>query len=180
MLNLRLGLLAIGCSNSAFWASWIITGIIISSFVSTLMYYCGLWYEFDVFVRAPFYAMFLVMFSTSLCYLSMATFLCTIMTNQQTAYTISYAVILVSVITTMALADVMWIYKIFFNLDMPEWTEYFKFLFELLPCFHYVKLFGDVARVTGFHLLLDKIVWVPGRDFVFEDMFREIGGTFIT
>jgi hypothetical protein len=81
MLNLRLGLHAIGCSNSAFWGSWLITGTAISALVSTLMYIFGYWYNFDVFVRAPFYAMFMVMFSCCFSYLSLATLLCTLMNN---------------------------------------------------------------------------------------------------
>jgi hypothetical protein len=82
MLNLRLGLMAIGCTNTAFWASWFITGIVVSAVTSSVMYLSGYLYNFDVFVMAPFYAMFLVMFSTCFCYISLAAFLCTLMNNQ--------------------------------------------------------------------------------------------------
>lgn len=95
-------------------------------------------------------------------------------------YTISYSLLLISVITTMALADAMVIYKIFFNLDMPEWTTYLRWVFELLPSFHFAKLYGDVARVTSNHLIPEHLLWVPGREFRTEDIFAEIHGVFFT
>lgn len=78
----------------------------------------------------------------------------------------------------MALADAMIIYKIFFNLDMPEWTAYLRFIFELLPSFHFSKLYGDIARVTSNHMKPDQLVWTPGRKFETEDLFREATGVF--
>lgn len=39
--NLRMGLLMMGCSNSAYWISWIITGIVFSAIMSILMYVVG-------------------------------------------------------------------------------------------------------------------------------------------
>lgn len=95
-------------------------------------------------------------------------------------YTISYSLLLISVIITMALADAMVIYKIFFNLDMPEWTMYLRWFFELLPCFHFAKLYGDVARVTSNHLIPEHLLWVPGREFRTEDIFTEVHGVFFT
>ena len=39
--NLRMGLLMMGCSNSAYWISWIITGVVFSAIMSILMYVVG-------------------------------------------------------------------------------------------------------------------------------------------
>ena len=80
----------------------------------------------------------------------------------------------------MALADAMVIYKIFFNLDMPEWTLYLRWIFEMLPCFHFIKMYGDVARVTSNHLLPEHMLWVPGREWRTEDIFQEVHGVFFT
>ena len=95
-------------------------------------------------------------------------------------YTISYSLLLISVITTMALADAMVIYKIFFNLDMPQWTYYLRCFFELLPSFNFAKLYGDVARITSNHMLPEHLLWVPGREFRTEDIFNEVSGQFFT
>lgn len=81
------------------------------------------------------------------------------------AYTVSYAFILISVITTLALTDAVVIYKIFYNIDMPEWTAYARLIFSLMPSFHFTKAYGDVARITCWHMLAEDLLWVPGREF---------------
>jgi hypothetical protein len=96
------------------------------------------------------------------------------------AYTVSYAFILISVITTLALADIVVIYKLFFNLDMPEWTVIFRYIFSLMPSFHFTKLYGDLARVTCRHMITEHLIWVEGRPFETEDFFREASGSFAT
>jgi hypothetical protein len=117
--------------------------------------------------------MFLIIFSVSIAELSIAFFLLTIIHNQSTAYTISYTFILVSVINTMALMDASVVYKLFYNLDMPDWSEYFRMIFELLPSFHFNKLYCDLNRVTCYHISFEGMLWVPGRPWETEDMFAE-------
>lgn len=117
--NLRIGLLLIGCSNAAFWISWIITGVLFSVVMSVLMYIFGYLYGFPFFVQSPFYIIFLFIFSVSVSFVSMAAALTTMMSTQAMAYTISYMLILVSVITVASLSDALIIYKLFYNIDMP-------------------------------------------------------------
>mmetsp|Transcript_34490 Transcript_34490/g.25582 ORF Transcript_34490/g.25582 Transcript_34490/m.25582 type:complete len:146 (+) Transcript_34490:940-1377(+) len=57
--NLRMGLLAIGCNNFAFFLSWIVTGIFLSAMMSILMYAFGLFYGFSIFIKTPFYVLFI-------------------------------------------------------------------------------------------------------------------------
>ncbi len=59
MNNLRIGLLAIGCSNAAFWLSWITTGVLFSITMSVLMYLFGYAFGFAVFLNSPFYILFI-------------------------------------------------------------------------------------------------------------------------
>ena len=178
--SLRMGLLLIGCSNTAYWISWIITGFIFSIIMSFLMHFFGFLFGFPVFVNSPVYVIFLLIFTVSVLELSIAFFLLTIIHNQQTAYTISYTYILVSVITIMALMDAMVTYKLFFSLDMPGWSDYFRMIFELMPSFHFTKLFSDVVRVTCCHMSFEGMTWIPGRQWETEDLFREVGGAFLT
>ena len=81
MNNLRIGLHVIGCSNAAFWISWMITGVIFSAIMSVLMICTGYWFGFDFFTLSPFYILFLILFLTSIAYVSMAAALTTVMTT---------------------------------------------------------------------------------------------------
>jgi hypothetical protein len=83
-------------------------------------------------------------------------------------------------ITTMALMDASAIYKLFFNIDMPEWSEYFRMVFSLMPSFHFTKLYSDITRVTSNHLSFEGMLWVPGRRWEYEDLFRTTRGQFMT
>ena len=79
MNSLRFGLLVIGCSNSAFWISWMITGVGFSSIMAVMMYCIGYCFGFDIFVLSPFYVIFLILFIVSLAYVALAAALTTVM-----------------------------------------------------------------------------------------------------
>lgn len=104
----------------------------------------------------------------------------TIIHNQKTAYTLSYTYILISIITIMSLMDASVMYKLFYNTDMPELSYYFRMIFELMPSFHFSKLYCDINRVTCTHLAFEGMTWVPSRDWETEDLFREVSGQFMT
>ncbi len=110
----------------------------------------------------------------------MATALTTMMSSQAMAYTVSYSLLLISVITVAGLVDPPIIYKLFYNIDMPSFTQYFRMAYEFLPCFHFVKIYGDISRITCFHHMPENMLWAPGREYKFEDMFIEVSGKLAT
>jgi hypothetical protein len=120
--------------------------------------------------------MFTLIFSVSVLDLSIAFVLLTVIHNQATAYTVSYTFILISVITTMALMDAGVLYKLFFNTDMPTWTLFVRWIFELLPSFHFTKLYSDMTQVTASHLSLELLLWIPGREWTLDDFFKDHEG----
>jgi hypothetical protein len=79
--NLRMGLLLIGCSNTAFWLSWTLTGVTFSSMMAVMMHIVGYSFNFSFFSNTPFYVVFLVIFPISICGLSFAFMLVTLMKN---------------------------------------------------------------------------------------------------
>jgi hypothetical protein len=80
--HLRMGLLLIGCSNTAYWVSWIITGVIFSAIMSCLMHIVGFYAGFSIFTNSPFYVVFLLIFSVSIAELAVAFFMLTVIHNQ--------------------------------------------------------------------------------------------------
>ena len=62
-------------------------------------------------------------------------------------------------ITTMALMETGILYKLFFNSDMPEWSVVVRLIFELMPSFHFTKLYSDITRVTANHLTFEGMLW---------------------
>jgi ABC-2 family transporter protein len=180
MNKLRIGLMAIGCSNFAFWLSWWITGMIFSAVMTVLMYITGFLFSIPFFVGSPFYVIFLHFYSVCICYVSIAIALVTVMTTREMAYTVSYAIILMNVIIVAGLCDVIYLYKMFYNLDMPPITLYFRYVFYFCPNFHFSKLYGDIVRVTCYHINPELMLWAEGRPYEFEDLFRERSGRLAT
>ena len=80
-LNLRMGLLLIGCSNTAYWVSWIITGVVFSAAMSCMMYIVGCLFQFSFFIQSPFYVIFLQTFVVSIAELSFAFLLVVLINN---------------------------------------------------------------------------------------------------
>ncbi len=76
-----MGLILIGCSNTAYWLSWIITGLVLSAQMAVLMHYFGYFFGFTVFVNTPLYVIFLLIFSVAVLDLSIAFFLITVINN---------------------------------------------------------------------------------------------------
>lgn len=81
MNNLRIGLLALGCSNAAFWVSWVITGVVFAGIMTLIMIVSGCICGFSCFVNSPFYVLFAIFFSTSIAYVAMASCLVTMMSS---------------------------------------------------------------------------------------------------
>jgi hypothetical protein len=81
MSNLRIGLLALGCSNAAFWMSWVITGIVFSTIMSVIMIISGSICGYSVFTNSPPLVLFTVFFAVSISYVSMGACLCTMMNS---------------------------------------------------------------------------------------------------
>ena len=79
--NQRMGLILIGCSNTAYWLSWIITGVVFSAVMAVLMHTSGCYFGFAVFVNTPLHVFFILIFSVSVLDLSFAFLLLTVIHN---------------------------------------------------------------------------------------------------
>lgn len=80
----------------------------------------------------------------------------------------------------MVLHDATVVYKVFFNIDMPEWVELPRSLFYFMPTFHFVKMYGDISRTVCTHFKLDQPTWVDGRPWEDGDLWLEKKGKFAT
>ena len=58
----------------------------------------------------------------------------------------------------MALMDPLVVFKLFFNLDMPKWTVIIRYIFELMPSFHFTKMYANITRVTATHIKFGVMV----------------------
>lgn len=81
VLGLRMGLMVIGCSNTAFWIAWFITGVIFNTFMTCMIIFAGHLWQFNVFLSSPSYVFFLIFFLSGLNNLALAFMMMTLMKN---------------------------------------------------------------------------------------------------
>ena len=81
VLGLRMGLMVIGCSNTAFWIAWFITGIVFNFFMTLMIIATGNLWQFNVFLSSPSYVFFLIFFMSGLNNLALSFMMMTLMKN---------------------------------------------------------------------------------------------------
>ena len=78
MDNLRRGMQLLGTLDSAYWASWIVTSLVLNLFLSLSTIFCARQLSFDVFDRTPWWIWFMMFFMTTNAYVAMCFFFCTV------------------------------------------------------------------------------------------------------
>jgi hypothetical protein len=43
-----------------------------------------------------------------------------------------------------------------------------------MPLFHFLKIYGDISRVVCWHWAPDQFMWIPGRAYEWDDLFKEV------
>ena len=116
--NLRLGMQVLGTQDNAYWASWVFTAAALNAFMAIEMIFLGkYWYQFDVFTRSPAWVFFGLIYVTNTAYTSMAFFFSTVINTKTQAFTITFCVILCSMVMNIILSEPTILKKVFFNED---------------------------------------------------------------
>lgn len=103
--NLRRGMQLLGTLDSAYWASWILTAVFINTIVSTEIILLGKLAGFHCFIRAPFIINFMLYFLTTQTYIFIAFFLTSIVNSRSQAFTISFSIVLISMVMQILIAQ---------------------------------------------------------------------------
>ena len=172
----------LGTQDAAYWVSWIITAEILNLIMTCSVIGFGNFYGYEVFTNTPPSIWFWIIFNTCNAYLSLCFFLNTIITNRTQAFTVNFAVILCSMIINMVLSEPTTLKKIFFNENNVSWVEKVTFLFYLIPCFNFGKMFGDVTSIVCAKFDTQSLSWNSDakRPFLYEDIFHEQKGSFFS
>jgi len=93
--NLRRGMQVLGTLDSAYWASWLITSLILLSGLIIETIILGKYIlQINPFIRVPSYILFFFFFIPGIVYLIMAFFFTTILSNKTQAFAACFAILL--------------------------------------------------------------------------------------
>ena len=85
-------------------------------------------------------------------------------------------------IINMVLSEPTTLKKIFFNENNIGWVEKIAYLFYLVPCFNFGKMFGDITNVVCAKFDTMTLSWSADykRPFEFSDLYTEQQGSFFS
>jgi ABC-type multidrug transport system ATPase subunit len=174
--RMRHGLAVMGMTPGPYWLSWFVTGFVFSFLVTNSLIISSLACQFDIFLYTPYPIMLFIFMMFSLAMINGAFLLSTIIKTTKSAYTSSYAVILIGLVLQFLLSDVNIIYLLYSD-DLPNWALITRGLLSLYAPFHFSKAFGDIAAISSSHYESSEGRWVEGDKYSFESFTKEIRTT---
>lgn len=98
-------------------------------------------------------------------------FLSTIIKTTKSAYTVSYAFILVGLVMEIFLSNYTIIYFLYSN-KVPWWVDIIKFVFALYPPFNFSLAYSDITNKSASYFDNYKFKWVQGDGFTWSDLIK--------
>lgn len=171
--RLRFGLLMMGMKHEAYWMTWFLTGLAFTIIVTHSLIISGLACVFEIFLNTPYpyFLLLFLLFSLSMINLSFA--LSTTLTTTKSAYTASYAFILVGLVLQFLLSDITMVYLLY-GTDVPNWVKIVRVLLPLYPPFNFAKAYGDISLKASSHYSSTEKRWVGGSTYTFNDFTKTI------
>lgn len=165
--KMRHGMSVMGMTPGPYWLSWFITGFVFSFLVTNSLIISCLACQFDVFLYTPYPILLFVFMMFSMAMINGAFLLSTFLKTTKSAYTSSYAVILVGLVLQFLLSNIDLIYLLYSD-DLPQWASITRALLSLYAPFHFSKAFGDIASVSSAHYSSSEDRWVSGDQYEFS------------
>lgn len=171
--RLRHGLSMMGMSSGPYWFSWFVTGFAFTFLVTNSLIVSSLACGFGIFLYTP-YPIILCLFTVfSLAMINLAFLLSTLIKTTKSAYTTSYAFILIGLVLQFLLSNVTLIYLLYAD-NLPMWAKVSRVLLSLYPPFNFSKAFGDISTISGAHYDSDEGRWVRGNDYPWSEFTKTI------
>ena len=167
--RMRHGLAVMGMTPGPYWLSWFCTGFVFSFLVTNSLIITCLACQFDIFLYTPYPIMLFIFMMFSMAMINGAFLLSTIIKTTKSAYTSSYAVILIGLVLQFLLSDINIIYLLYSE-NLPQWARITRVLMSLYAPFHFSKAYGDIAKIASSHYDSGEGRWVDGEQYTF-DMF---------
>eukprot|EP01103_Thecamoeba_quadrilineata_P015557 TRINITY_DN4957_c0_g2_i1.p1 TRINITY_DN4957_c0_g2~~TRINITY_DN4957_c0_g2_i1.p1 ORF type:complete len:1851 (-),score=296.09 TRINITY_DN4957_c0_g2_i1:13-5565(-) len=171
--RLRLGMRMMGLNDGVYWFVWFLTGLFFVTASTLILILSGMACQFDFFINANFFALFLVFFLFGVSMYMVSFFISTLVNTVATAQTIGYIVILVGFVFQAILTS---FYGILFRLMYAQtipWIVALKWLLFLYPPFNFACAFFDISTFAGTTMNFTSFTMEKGPGFSFSDLFKE-------
>ena len=176
-LRLRTGLAIMGMRPRAYWVSWFLTGLALSLASLHVLILAGYALHFDFFLKTPYLILVMLFGAFSLAMELLAFLLSTLITNLKTAYTISYAFLLLGLVLQLFMTNVYLLYLLYLDV-IPSWISWVRFILPFYPPFNFSKAFGDISHSSSRQYSGRYHQWMESSGFTWGKLVRNIHGSF--
>ena len=123
-----------------------------------------------LFLTMNFRITFLMFFLFGQALQAIAFWITTICESSNSAYTVAFSILLVSVVLQSFLTT-SYITFMFFLVESPIWFLPIRILFLLVPSYNFAVIFGQIALKSGRHYNMDDNYWELGPGYNYNDLF---------
>ena len=109
---------------------------------------------------------------------AIAFWITTICESSNSAYTIAFSILLVSVVLQSFLTT-SYITFMFFLINSPIWFVPIQLFFLLVPSYNFAVIFGQISLKSGRHYNMLDNYWELGPGYSFADLFSGSSGDLI-
>uniref|UniRef100_A0A7R9Z2A2 ABC transporter domain-containing protein n=1 Tax=Chlamydomonas euryale TaxID=1486919 RepID=A0A7R9Z2A2_9CHLO len=142
--GLRQALQSMGCTTAAYWLSWAAWEFTIAFFSANLIACFGLLLHFDLFLNNNYGLLFFLFFLFLLALSSLGMFVCTLISKQQVAVYVGFAIFLIGwIMQTVVIFGVPYSVDFYYDYNMA-----LTCIFSLFPWDLLAKGFGDLGSAT--------------------------------
>ena len=176
-LRLRTGLAVMGMRPRAYWFSWFLIGLGLNLLSIHVLIGMGYIIGFDFFTKTPYLILIMLFGGFGVAMQFLAFLLSTLIGSLKTAYTISYAFLLLGLVLQLFMTNVYLLYLLYLDL-IPGWISWVRFLLPFYPPFNFSKAFGDISHRSSRSYSARYHQWVPNSGFTWYRFVTPIHGHF--
>ena len=169
-LKLKLGMQFMGMGETAYWASWVVSGLIFSILSTFILIGSGMICGYSTFINTDFSVTFVMYFCFNISMTGLAFFLAAVVNTRKAAQTIGYSFILVGfVFQTIICTGYGALIDLLFSNDVAWWVNIIRYFLQCYPPFSFAKSFFAISDIAGKQYHYSEGTVNPGSHFYWHN-----------
>ena len=165
-LKLKLGMQFMGMQETAYWASWFVSGLVFSALTTIILIASGSLSGYSTFVNTDLSVLVTLYFTFHMSMVGLSFFLAAIVNSRKSAQTIGYSFILVGfVFQTIICTGYGSLIDLLFSNDVAWWVNVIRYVLQCYPPFSFAKSFFCISDIAGKQYHYHEGTVDPGHHF---------------
>jgi ABC-type multidrug transport system ATPase subunit len=165
-LKLKLGMTFVGMKQTAYWFSYIFSGLVFSILSAIVLIISGRICGYSTFINTDLSVLWVLYFTFNISMCGVSFFLASLVNKRKSAQTIGYSFILVGfVFQTIICTGYGSLIDLLFSNDVAWWVNMIRYLLSCYPPFSFAKSFYCISDIAGKQYHYNEGIVNPGNHF---------------